>query len=166
MADDRATSLAAEFRHGSGALLDNRRVVIGLSLLSASVLGGIGLFQTGILKKLPDPPLPHFDSDAINSSAKAYALLETPDALLGAASYAVTACLAGASGADRAISAPWVPLAMGAKVALDAALAGRLAVEQWTSFRKFSFWSLLVAGATFAVVPFALPEVKRALRIS
>jgi hypothetical protein len=166
MPDDRAAALAAAFRNGRGALLENRRIVIGLSIFSATVLGGIGLFQTGILKRLPDLPLPRFDSDAINSSSQAYSLLETPDALLGMASYAITACLAGAGGEDRAISAPWIPLAMGAKAAADAAFAGCLAVEQWTSFRKFSFWSLLVAGATFAALPFALAEVNRALRIS
>ncbi len=159
---ENAETLRSDLLYGTGAMLERRRAVVSLSVFSASVLGGIALFQVGVFKKLPDPPLPHFDSDAINGSAQAYSLLETPDALLGMASYAVTACLAAAGSRDRAVSAPWIPLAMAAKTGLDATMAGRLAVQQWTKYRKFSFWSLLVAGATIAALPFAIPEAIRA----
>ncbi len=89
---------------------------------------------------------------------------ETPDALLGMASYAVTGCLAGMGGRDRSATTRWIPLAMGAKILCDAGLAGALTITQCTKLRKFSLWSLLVSGATFAVLALAVPESKAAMR--
>jgi hypothetical protein len=34
----------------------------------------VTLFQTGLVRHLPDPPLPGFDSDKVNSSDLAYRL--------------------------------------------------------------------------------------------
>ena len=155
-------ALQQDWRYSSDPLLRDRRVIVGLSIFSATVLGGIALFQVGLVKKLPDPPVPGFDSDRVHGSEEAYALLETPDALIGMLSYTGTACLAAAGWQDRSHIARWIPLALGAKAALDAGLAGRLAVRQWTAFRKFSFWSLLVAGATVTALPFAVLEARRA----
>lgn len=152
-----------DLRHGTSTMLECRRGIVGLSLFSSAVLGGIALYQMGLLKKLPDPPLPGFDADRINGSEEAYSHFETPDALLGIASYAATACLAGMGREDRWQTARAIPIAMGAKISLDAALAAGMSVQQWTKYRKFSVWSLLVSGATFTAFGLAMPEVTRAL---
>lgn len=141
-----------------------RKAVVGLSVFSCAVLGGIALYQTGILKHLPDPPIPNFDADAVNGSPDAYRLLETPDALLGMVSYAVTGCLAAMGPADRSRTARWMPLAMGAKAALDVTQAARLSLKQATKFHNYSAWSLMVAGATLAAFSLTLPETRKALR--
>ncbi len=159
-----AESLAEDLREGRGLFLQHRRAVVALSVFSSAVLGAVALFQVGVLNKLPNPPLPHFDADAVNGSPEAYGRFETPDALLGMASYSVTACLAGMGNQSRWRHARWIPLAATAKTALDASLAAKLSVEQWSKFRKFSFWSLLVAGATLAAFPLTLAEAKRAWR--
>jgi hypothetical protein len=135
-----------------------------LSLFSGAILGGIALFQVGVLKRLPDPPFPSFDADAVHGSKQAYRLLETPDALVGVASYATTGMLAGMGTADRWKTATWIPMAMAAKAVLDAAMAGRLSIEEWTRFRKFSVWSLLTAAATFGSAYLAFPEARQAWR--
>ncbi len=155
--------LEQQLRNGTGPFLEHRRMIIGLSVFSTFILGGVALFQVGVLKRLPDPPLPHFDAGAVNASPEAYSLLETPDALLGMASYAVTACLAGMGNQDRAVSARWIPLAMGAKTVCDATIAARLTIKQAT-MRKFSLWSLLVSGATFAMLALAIPESRAAMQ--
>ena len=152
-----------ELRTAAGPLVNNRRAIAGLSILSATVLGGIALFQVGILKHLPDPPWPAFDADAVHGSPEAYRLLGTPDALLGMASYSVTACLAAMGSADRG-RACWIPLAMGAKTAADAAMAIRLGLKQATQFRKYSIWSLLVTASTLGALALAIPEVIHARR--
>lgn len=159
-----AAALSAEFRTGAGPFLQHRRAVVALSVFSSAVLGGVALYQVGVLKKLPDPPVPHFDADAVNGSPEAYGLFETPDALLGMVSYAATACLAGMGRQSRWRETRWIPVAAAAKAALDASLAAKLGVEQWTKFRRFSFWSLLIAGATFAALPLTLGEARRAWR--
>jgi hypothetical protein len=47
---------------------------------------------------------------------------------------------------------------------MDAALAGKLTVDQWTKYRAFCFWCLLTTAATFVAFPLAIPETKAAIR--
>lgn len=47
--------LSHELRHGQGLFLSHRRRVIGLSLVSVVSMGIISLYQTGIIKHLPEP---------------------------------------------------------------------------------------------------------------
>ncbi len=116
------------------------------------------------VKHLPDPPLPYFDSDKVDAGAEAYSKLSMPDAPIGLGSYAATLALAAMGDEDRAAERPWIPLALAAKVVLDAAQAGKLSVDQWTKHRAFCFWCLIAAGATFATVPLVIPETRVALR--
>lgn len=156
--------LSDELRHGRGEFLEERRAVIGLSLFSAGMMGLIGLYQTGILNSLPEPPLPHMNTDRVNASAEAYSYFSVPDAWLGFISYGITAALAAAGPRDRWNSAPALPLAMAAKAMADTAVAGKLSVDQWTKHRAFCIWCLLSAGATAAVVPLVLKEASAAWR--
>ena len=155
--------LSRELRTGSGPFLARRRGIVGLSLVSVNAMGLIALYQMGIIEHLPEPPISGLDADKVDASAEAYAYFATPDAFIGLGSYAVTMGLAAMGGADRVTQRPWIPLALAAKVLVDAAQAGRLTVDQWTKHRAFCFWCLLAAGATFATVPLALPEARAAL---
>ena len=160
----RPEELSAQLRHGAGPHLARRRGVVGLSLAAAASMGLIALYQTGIVKHLPDPPLPYFDSDKVDASAEAYSYFATPDAVLGLASYSGTMVLAAMGGQDRATRRPWLPLALAVKVAIDALGAGKLTIDQWTKHRAFCLWCLLATGATFASVPLVVPEARAALR--
>ncbi|MEJ7762652.1 MAG: vitamin K epoxide reductase family protein [Thermomicrobiales bacterium] len=156
--------LSRDLRLGSGHFLRQRRKVLGLSLVAAGAMMPISLYQMGIIKHLPEPPLPRLDADAVDASAEAYAILATPDAVLGLGSYALTAWLAAAGGADRARTRSWIPLALAAKVGLDALFGAKLTVDQWTRHRAFCSWCLLAAGASVAAVPLVVPEARAALR--
>jgi len=154
--------LSHELRQGTGQFLEQRRRILGLSLVSVASMSIISLYQTGIIKHLPEPP--GFDADKVDAAAEAYALFGTPDAVLGLVSYSATMMLAAMGGPDRAEKQSWIPLALAAKVLVDAANAGRLTVEQWTKHKAFCSYCLVAAAATFATVPFALPEARAALR--
>ncbi len=67
-----AEELGRELRSGDGRVLRRRRRDIRLNLFSLGVLGGIALYQTGILKKLPEPGWGGFDAERVNGSAQAY----------------------------------------------------------------------------------------------
>ena len=169
MAASRTGSLTVEelsraLRETRGPEMRNRRWIAGLSLFSTAVMSGIGLYQLGIIRDIPEPPLCWFDAKKVNGSAQAYSILKTPDALLGAMNYAATACLAGVGSPDRATTTPWIPIAMGAKLAGDALVAGKLTVDQWTKHRAFSMWCLLTAGATFAAAALGVRETAAAVR--
>lgn len=162
----KGAELSRELRHGTGDNLDRRRNLTKLGLVAAGSMGVILLYQMGIIDHLPEPPLPGLDADKVDAAPEAYAKLDMPDAALGLVSYATTLALATMGGKDRAQSHPWIPLALAAKVTVDAAQAGKLTIDQWTEHRAFCSWCLLAAGATFAALPLVLPEARAALRHS
>ncbi len=83
----------------------------------------VTLFQTGLVKYLPDPPISGFDSDKVNSSETAYAL-GVHDGALSLASLAANIPLAAFGGENRAEETPLVPLVATAKATVEAAVAG------------------------------------------
>ncbi len=159
-----SVELGRELRDGSSRFLKRRRGIVGLAFFSSAVLGGIALYQMGILKKLPEPPWRFFDARKVNGSAEAYSILHTRDALLGLASYAITACLTGIGPENRSQTHPWMPIGMGLKLLAGTAIAGKLTVEECRKYRAFSLWSVLTAAATCAAFPLAIPETRAALR--
>ncbi len=156
--------LGSSLRHGSGADMARRRAMIGASLAALGSLGVIALYQLGVIGSLPDPPLPGFDADKVHGSAEAYAILSTPDAMLGLGSYAATAALAAMGAPNRATTRPWIPLALAAKVAFDLAQASRLTLNEVTEQHALSAWSMITTGATLATAALVVPEARAAAR--
>lgn len=155
--------LSRELRRGSNRFLRLRRKSLSLSLVAACAMAPISLYQMGILRHLPEPPIPGLDADTVDAAPQAYAILDTPDAVLGIVSFGVTAWLAAAGSADRVRSQRWLPIALAGKVAIDSANGARLTVDQWTKHRKFCSWCLLGAAASWATIPFVIPEARAAL---
>ena len=144
--------------------MQRRRQVVCLSLVSATCMGVVAAYQIGLLKHVPEPPLPMLDADKVDASAEAYEKLSTGDAFLGFVSYGVTMLLAAIGGPRRHETQPVVPIAMAGKALIDAAQAAKLTAEQWTRHRAFCSWCLAAAASTFAVIPAVLPELRVALR--
>jgi hypothetical protein len=46
--------------------------VVGLSLAALGSMGFIFLYQLGLIKHLPEPPLPGFNADKVDASSEAY----------------------------------------------------------------------------------------------
>jgi hypothetical protein len=159
-----AAAVSRALRLGTGPALRRRRRVVGLNLAAAGALSVVALYQTGLIRHVPEPPLPLIDGDRVDADPVAYRWLLTPDALLGIASAGVTAALAAAGPEDRARTHPWLPLATAAKVLLDAGAAIHANGEGFARNRAFCMWCLLAGLANLAAVPYALPEAAVALR--
>ena len=129
-----------------------------MALVSMASLSVVALYQIGALKRLPEPPQPGLDAEKVNGLPEAYKLLDTPDAVLGLGSYAVTLGLAAMGDADRAKKKTWLPLALAAKAGVDAIQAATLTRKSWVNFRAFSFYSLIAAAATFFTLLVVVPE--------
>lgn len=157
-----ARRLSHTLREGDGPFLNDRRRVAGLMLGAASAMGVVAAYQIGLIRHLPDLPLPYFDAERVDASPQSYKLGSAPDGAWGLVSYASTFALAAVGGTDRARRYPLLPLALAARVGVQAAFAGKLTVDQWTKHRAFCAWCLAAAGATFAAVPAVLPEAKAA----
>jgi hypothetical protein len=127
-------------------------------------MGVVAAYQIGLLKHVPEPPLPLLDADKVDASPQAYEKLYTGDAFLGFVSYGATMLLAAIGGSHRHQTYPYVPVALAAKTAVDALQAAKLTVDQWVRHRAFCSWCLTAAASTFAVIPVVLPELRAALR--
>jgi hypothetical protein len=159
----KAQTLSQELRLGSGGFLPQRRAIVGLSMVSTLSMGLITLYQMGIIKHLPEPPLRGLDADKVDASAEAYSRISTPDGVLGLGSYVATIGFAAMGGENRAQEQPWIPLALAAKIAFDTSQAIRLFFDQKNKQHAFCSWCLLAAGASLLTVPLVIPETLAAL---
>lgn len=153
--------LSRELRHGRGRDLRRRRWMIGLSLFGAAMGGVVGAYQTGLVRRLPDPPIGPFDSERVDASDYAYKRLDVPDGFLMLGTYAVTAGLASAGPADRAEAQPWLPIATAAKALYDVQTNMRLAREEWQENQALCAYCQAANLATLATAALALPEAWR-----
>ncbi len=160
----RPEELSQQLRNGTGAYMAQRRGIVSLSLVAIGSMSLITLYQMGVIKHLPEPPLPYLDADKVDASAEAYSRFSTPDGILGVGNYAVTMGLAAMGGQERSRNQPWIPLVLAAKVGFDVSQAIRLFFDQKTKQRAFCSWCLLAAGTTLAIVPLTIPETLAAIR--
>ena len=151
-----------DLRSGDGADLRRRRATIVLSLVGMGAMTATSLLQTGLVKHLPDPPLPGFHSDKVNLSKDAFPL-GIPDGTLGVLSYALNLPLAGLGGADRARERPWLALLAGAKAAADAAVAGWYFYQQPAREKAWCIFCLTAQVASLGILALSLPEATKAL---
>ncbi len=154
--------LRAELQQGDSDDLRRRRAIIGLSLVGLGALGAVSLFQTGILKHLPDPPLPGFDSDKVNSSDTAYAL-GVPDGTISVASLAANLPLAAFGGEDRARKQPLAPLLAAGKAVVEAAVSAWYFAQMPLKEKAWCGYCITGALANFGIAALSLPEAKKAL---
>jgi hypothetical protein len=159
-----AEAVSDALRRGSGDFLARRRTVALLQTGAVAALSIVGLYQFGLLKSVPEPPLPGLDADRVDASGEAYALLRTPDSTLAIANAGVSLVLAGMGGARRHRDQPWIPLAMFAKSLADATGGLLLTTEQLTKHRKLCSWCTVTTALLVATVPVALPEARAAWR--
>ena len=156
-----AQQLRRELQNGNSEDLNLRRGIIGLSLLGMAAMTAVTLLQTGIVKHLPDPPLPNFDSDKVNSSDTAYAL-GVPDGALSLASLAVNIPLAAFGGANRTETMPLVPIAAAAKATIEAAVAGWYFYQMPTEEKAWCGYCIVGAMTNWGIAVLSLIEAKRA----
>ena len=159
-----AERVSDDLRRGASGDLTRRRRATALTLLATGALAVAEAYQTGLLRRIPEPRLPWLDAERVDASGEAYQIFGTPDAALGIASFGATLVLHGAGPADRAETQPWLPLLAAAKAVGDAASSVFLFVEQVSGHRRICSWCTLAAVANVAAVPAVLPEARRAWR--
>jgi uncharacterized membrane protein len=134
-----AESVSRLFQTGRGAALGRQRAAAACALVSTAALGAVRCYKLGLIRHLPNPPLPVFDSDTVDASGEAYVLGHAPDGVLGAASAAATAALVvwGGAGRDRP---RLVRILAAAKALGDEGGAVLLFVEQLRTHRRLCSW--------------------------
>lgn len=155
--------LSEVLRNGVGPELTRRRWTFGLSLLGVAMGQVVGLYQMGIVKKLPSLPLELFDATRVDAADYAYKRMQTPDAPLMIINYGITAVLAAAGPRDRAKRTPWLPIALAAKAVYDLVTAVRLGVEEYRDTKHLCDYCQVATLASAASVALAVPEAMEAV---
>jgi hypothetical protein len=159
-----ADELGFALRGESGHFMRARRGIATLSAFNIAAMGVVSLYQVGVIRRLPHPTIPGFDSERVVGSAEAYGMLETPDGALAVGSYALTLVLAATGSPDRSIHKPWSVIAMAAKTAIDTILVARSVVVQTTKYRSLCALCLLSGVAAITAMALSVPETLAALR--
>jgi uncharacterized membrane protein len=158
-------TLSRELREGRSPDLSRRRWTIGLSIAGSMIGGVVTLYQTGIIRRLPDIlPGRIFDAEKVDASDYAYKRMQTPDAPLMMMTYAATAALAAAGGAERATRQPALPLALAAKAWYDLATCLKLGQEEWAENKALCSWCQVATLISAITAVLSLPEAVRAGR--
>ncbi len=133
------------------------KTAAALTIVSLSTLLLIAAYQTGLIDRLPEPRAKFLAANRIHRSKLAYPYFGIPDSLLGIASYTTTLSLLRASQRARGDSHPGARVLAGLKATFDVVSAANLTRKSWVTFRAFSLYSLMIAGATISVLPCILP---------
>lgn len=151
-------------RTGSNEDLERRRKIIGLSALGLIDFSIISLYQTGVIKSLPDIPHPLFDSNKVNAAEDAYQF-GVPDGPISAVVYGLSMVLASAGGSEKASREPIFDVALGATVAGNAAGALYYLYNMVFKQKKICLYCVTGAAINIAsaviVAPIALRGIKK-----
>ncbi len=121
-------------------------VLLGASCLTVATLIPVLLYQTNVIRSLPDPPSPLFDSDEITKSRMAPPA-GIPDSIPGLASFGTTLALVVLAKQSRVARR-----ALGAKLLLDGSAAAFNVSRQVVGFAKLCSWCTGTALAAFVTV--------------
>lgn len=147
------------WREGQTPSLERRRKIVGLSALGLIDFAVISLYQSGIIRSLPDLPFKVFDSNSVNASTKAYAS-GLPDGTTGAMMYAATMMLATFGGTKKTgRKSVWDKLLMAAVTASSFAGAQYL-YDMAFKQKKVCLYCVTGAVLNFSMLPYAWSEIK------
>jgi uncharacterized membrane protein len=155
--------LREELQEGDTANVRRRRGIVAVSLIGMASMAAVTLYQMGLIRHLPDPPLPRFDSDRVNASDTAYQY-GVPDGTLTLAGHTTNAGIAAFGGVRRTDERPWVPVAASTKAGLEAVIAAKYLFYQMPVVEK-KWCGYCIVDALMHIGAFALtlPEATRAL---
>lgn len=156
--------LCRQLRRPGDRRMRARRLVVASSLLGMASMVPVVLYQSGVLRHLPDPPWRGFHSDHVNASPTAYGY-GGPDAPLTLLSHAVNLWLATVGGRHRVRVRPWLPVVAAALAGAQAAVAARYLFHQMPRVdRAWCPYCITDAVAHMASFAANLPEAWEALR--
>lgn len=143
--------------------MDKRRNIIWLSALGLLDFSIISLYQTGIIKKLPDLPGKIFDSNKVNASPEAYRM-GVPDGPVSALVYAGTMVLAAAGGTEAPGRKPVLDVLLGTAIAGNAVGAAYYLYDMIFKQKKVCIYCVTGAVINFASAALIAPLVKKSIR--
>lgn len=156
-------AIRQELLSGESDDLKRRRKLIALSALGLVDFSIISLYQTGVIKNLPDIPHPLFDSNKVNTAPDAY-MMGIPDAPISAVVYATTMVLASAGGSEDSGRKPILDVMLGGAVAGNAAGAAYYLYNMAFKQKKICLYCVTGAVINFASAVVIAPVFMKSLK--
>ncbi len=141
-----------------------RLTLAALATVGLGVSGYLGLYQLGVFSTVADPVFGSASSHAVLHSSFSESL-PVPDALLGAANYAVEIVLDLIGGTDRWRRRPWLVLAFGVPITAGAIVSLGLIAMQAIVVGQFCTLCLTSAAISIAVWLLGMREVVAAVGV-
>ena len=157
------SAISRTLRTDRNPALRSKRRIVALSALGLLDFSLISLYQTGVIKHLPDLPGDLFDSDFVNGSDEAYQL-GAPDAPISAVIYGLTMVLATAGGTEKTGRHPAFDLLLGATLLVNAGGAANYLVNMVTKQKKVCLYCVTGAAINFASLAVAWSDIRDSVR--
>jgi uncharacterized membrane protein len=152
-----------ELRESESDDMGRRRKIIFLSAVGLVDFSIISLYQTGVIKNLPDIPLCIFDSNKVNASDAAYQF-GVPDGPVSSLAYSAIMVLASAGANDSSQLKPALDLALGTIIAANAAGAIFYLNDMLFKQRKICVYCITGAIINFASAIIIAPVILKSLK--
>lgn len=152
----RTAAIRQELLTGTGADLEKRRKLVALSAIGIVDFAVITLYQSGVIKRLPELPFSAFDSNKVNADTKAYQM-GAPDAAISALTYAATMVLSTWGGSKESGRSAETDVLLGATVAGNAGGALYYLYDMAFNQKKICPYCLIGAGINLASAVIAAP---------
>ena len=159
MEAQRVKGIRDSLRSKDSLSLRRRRKIITLAALGAMDFTLISLYQTGIIKRLPDLPLKVLDSNAVNASTKAYQT-GLPDGTSGLTMYGLIMMLAAYGGGIKSERNRPVNLALLLIISAGSAGALQYLYDMVIKQKKACLYCIAGAVVNFKMLPLAWSEYK------
>ena len=150
--------LVDQFRNDRSPTMQRRRATIAVSLLGIASMGLTTMLQTGIVRRLPDPPIRRFETKRVNLADEAFSY-GGPDSPIVILAHAVNMVLASTGGADRTREQPWLPVIAAALAGAQSAMAAKYLFYQMPYVDEaYCPYCIVDALTHFATLGLVLPE--------
>jgi uncharacterized membrane protein len=140
----RAAAIRQELLTGTDKDLEKRRTITALSAVGLIDFTSISLYQSGVIRRLPELPFKAFDSNKVNAAPEAYRM-GAPDATVSTLVYAANMVLATAGGTEASGRKPLYDVLLGCTIAGNA--AGAIYYLNDMIFKQKKVCPYCIAGA-------------------
>lgn len=156
--------LRREVQEGESLEMKLRRGTVVSSLIGAASMAAVTLYQMGVIRHLPDPPLDCFNSDKVNGSDTAWGF-GVPDGTLTMMAHAMNIAFAAAGGERRAEIRPALPIAASIAAGAQAIVAAKYLFYQMPYMEKaLCLYCIVDALSHLVTFGLTIPEAKKALK--
>jgi uncharacterized membrane protein len=149
--------------HANSASLQRRRSIVAISILGLANASFMTLYQTGIMKRLPDLPARFFDANKVTSSKKAFEF-GMPDAPGASLLYSLIMTLATYGGNRRLKRHYSIDLLLLAAVVINASFAVQYFINMLVKQKKICLYCVAATLTNISMLPYAWTEFKEARR--